>query len=190
MEQLQESLGKSARPLRLCYLIFILRFLKEKDSSIQIILADPTGSSLFNKVKYNVCYTYQQAEKTLKKHRYDSIVEGVGLDRITKNFNLGLIDDAYQVNDQELLYIAHWILNHESLLIGSSTALNIGGIIKSLTQFPEGSNLVTICCDQGNRHLSRFWNPEYVQTYQLKYPDHIEVIEQEFAQLFTRQSKL
>jgi cysteine synthase len=81
----------------------VSNYLKNKSKKIQIILADPTGSSLLSKVKYNVCYTAQQSERKIKKHRYDSIVEGVGLDRITKNFNLAVIDDAYSVTDQEVL---------------------------------------------------------------------------------------
>ena len=81
----------------------VSNYLKNKNKKIQIILADPTGSSLLSKVKYNVCYTVQQSERKIKKHRYDSIVEGVGLDRITKNFNLAMIDNAYSVTDQEVL---------------------------------------------------------------------------------------
>ena len=52
------------------------------------MLADPTGSSLRSKVLYNVCFTSQQSERSLRKHRYDTIVEGVGLDRVTRNFDL------------------------------------------------------------------------------------------------------
>jgi cysteine synthase A len=94
-----------------------LRYLKEQDPSIKVILADPIGSSLFNKVKYDVCYTSQQSERTIRKHRYDSIVEGVGLDRLTANFKEALIDDAYQINDQELVYVAHWMLRNEGLVL-------------------------------------------------------------------------
>jgi cysteine synthase A len=154
------------------FFFFLFRYLKEQDPSIKVILADPIGSSLFNKVKYDVCYTSQQSERTIRKHRYDSIVEGVGLDRLTANFKEALIDDAYQINDQELVYVAHWMLRHEGLMIGSSTALNIATILKSLSShFPEeGSNIVTISCDQGYRHLSRFWNPSYLTNYGLTYP--------------------
>ncbi len=152
------------------------RFLKEQDPSITTILADPYGSSLFNKVRYNVCYTNQQSEKTIRKHRYDSIVEGVGLDRVTQNFNEAMIDTAYQIEDQNLIYLAHWMLRNEGLLIGSSTALNLTAVLTSLEHFDEGSRIVTICCDQGNRHFSRFWNAEYLRNYQLTYPESEEEI--------------
>ena len=100
--------------------MFWHRFLKEKNSAIEIVLADPPGSSLLNKVQYNVCYTVQQAETKVKKHRYDSIVEGVGLDRVTANFSLADIDSAMSVSDQEEV-----LLQNEGLFVGSSSALNV-----------------------------------------------------------------
>lgn len=40
----------------------VSRYLKSVDPNIKIVLADPPGSSLFQKVKYGVCYTSQQCE--------------------------------------------------------------------------------------------------------------------------------
>lgn len=146
----------------------ISKYLKEEISpDIQVILADPHGSSLCSKVNYNVCYTKQQAERTLRRHRYDSIVEGVGLDRITANFDSAQIDRAYQIPDQELLDLARWIMKNEGLMVGSSTALNIAATVRHSLMLPEESVLVTMACDQASRHLSRFWNPEYVGRYHL-----------------------
>ena len=50
-----------------------LRYLKERNPSIKIVLADANGSSLYHRVKYGVCYAPQQSEKCIKKHRYDSL---------------------------------------------------------------------------------------------------------------------
>ena len=80
------------------------------------MLADLAGSSLFHRVKHGACYTAQQAEKVVKKHRHDSIVEGVGLDRITCNFQLASINDAEKISDQEILETAHWLLRDPPLL--------------------------------------------------------------------------
>lgn len=38
----------------------------------------------------------------MKKHRYDTIVEGVGLDRVTDNFERAEIDDGFAATDQEV----------------------------------------------------------------------------------------
>ena len=62
-------------------------YLKSKNPDIKCILADPIGSSLYHRVKNGVCFAREQTERKIRKHRYDSIVEGVGLDRITRYRN-------------------------------------------------------------------------------------------------------
>lgn len=103
-------------------------FLKQKcDSSIKIVLIDPPGSVLYNKIKFGVAFTDEMKERCLKRHRYDTIAEGVGLDRITNNFAMGvgdqikgyeqkgnsskpkkMVDDAVRVSNQEMVDVAHW----------------------------------------------------------------------------------
>lgn len=146
------------------------RFLKSKKPSVRVVLADPVGSSLFHRVMHGVCYTAQQAEKTIKKHRYDSIVEGVGLDRVTRNFQLASIDSAERISDQEILDTAHWLLEQEGLFVGSSSAMNVAAACRVAMTLPEGSVIVTVICDSGQRHMSRFWNPEYILKYSLSWP--------------------
>ncbi|RYH21335.1 pyridoxal-phosphate dependent enzyme [archaeon] len=148
----------------------ISRYLKERNISIRVVLADPSGSSLCNKVRHNVCYTVEQAERKVRKHRYDSIVEGVGLDRVTANFSKALLDDAYEVKDQTLLNMAHALLHLEGLFVGSSSALNLAVACKVARVLPEGSTVVTIICDNGSRHLSRFWNEEFIASAGLSWP--------------------
>lgn len=146
------------------------RYLKSKKPGVRVVLADPTGSSLFHRVKYGVCYTPQQSEKTIKKHRYDSIVEGVGLDRVTNNFALAEIDAAIKISDQEILDTAHWLLKNEGLFVGSSSALNVAAACRQALRLGPGHTIVTIVCDSGQRHMSRLWNPDYVGNYGLEWP--------------------
>jgi len=150
-------------------------FLKEQAANVgrrkvTIALADPNGSSLFNKVAHGVCFTPEQAERTIRRHRYDSIVEGVGLDRITANFDKADIDTAYKVTDQMVIDMAHWLLREEGLFVGSSSALNVVGACLHAKAMGPGHTVVTIICDSGQRHLSRFWNPEYVGQYNIIWP--------------------
>jgi len=56
---------------------------------------------------------------------------GVGLDRVTDNFRLALVDDAVCVSDQEALDTAHWLLQNEGLFVGSSSALNIAAAART-----------------------------------------------------------
>ncbi|KAH8067748.1 cysteine synthase [Aureococcus anophagefferens] len=60
----------------------------------RIYLADPQGSSLHGRVRHGVCYDARQAERFVERHRYDTIMDGVGLDRVTANFRAARVDDA------------------------------------------------------------------------------------------------
>lgn len=146
------------------------RYLKQLRPECKIVLADPPGSSLLYKVLFGVCYVGQQAETRVRKHRYDSIVEGVGLDRVTTNFSGALIDDAVLVADQQMVDMAHWVLRHEGLFVGSSSALNLHAAYQVARSLGPGSTVVTVLCDSGQRHLSRFWSAEYLAKYSLRWP--------------------
>ena len=136
-----------------------------------MVLADPEGSSLFHRVQSGVCYTPQQSERSVRRHRYDSIVEGVGIDRITANFEQACVHSAVRVSDQDLLDTAHWLLREEGIFAGSSSALNVAAACQVALQLGPGHTVVTVVCDNGGRHLSRFWNPQYVSKYKLIWPD-------------------
>ena len=111
----------------------------------------------------------------------------MGLDRVTHNFQRALVDDAVCVSDQEALDTAQWLLRNEGLFVGSSSALNIAaaahtaksllaglGDVEQQQQQQQGRRrpqVVTIVCDHGSRHLSRFWNRDYVtRNYGLQWP--------------------
>jgi cysteine synthase A len=149
------------------------RYLKEKTAdACRIVLVDPPGSVLYHKIQDGIAYTPQQAERVLKRHRYDTIAEGIGLDRLTRNMTAGLdyIDEAVRVTDQEALDMAHWILQHEGLWVGSSSAMNLVGAIRTAATLPPESVVVTMVCDAGSRHVTRFWNRQFCQDWGLVWP--------------------
>jgi len=158
----------------------VSQFLKEKSSgSVRVALADPPGSSLFHWAKNGVAYTPQQAERSIRRHRYDTIIEGVGLDRVTANMRHALVDDAFQVSDQEAVDMARWLLQEEGLFIGSSSAMNLAGAVKLARKLPPGSTIVTLLCDHGSRHLARFWNDQYLTENSLQAPRLLQPDEEE-----------
>jgi cysteine synthase len=152
------------------------RFVKEKNPHAKIVLVDPPGSSLYNKVKYGVAFAAQQSERVLKRHRYDTIAEGIGLDRVTHNLHMGLsvIDDAIQVTDQEAVDMAHWLLWHEGIFVGSSSAMNVVGAVRTALSLPPDSTVATIVCDSGHRHVTRFWNRDFCTEWGLAWPGDAE----------------
>ncbi len=84
-------------------------------------------------------------------------------------------DSAVQCSDQECVDMARFILNHEGLFIGSSSAAHLVGLVKTARLVPAGSRLVTFVCDAGYRHLSKFWNTEFLKSKDLQVRDPIDL---------------
>ncbi|CAG8473460.1 8717_t:CDS:2 [Cetraspora pellucida] len=90
---------------------------------------------------------------TRRRHQVDTIIEGVGLNRMTENFNsaCGLIDDAIRVSDEEAVAMARFLVREEGLFVGSSSAINCVGCVRVARQLGPGNRIVTILCDSGQR---------------------------------------
>lgn len=103
-------------------------FLKPRLPNLKIVLADPQGSGLFNRVKHGVMFSDTEREGTRRRHQVDTIVEGIGVNRITANFEAGreMVDDAIRVTDDEALEMARWLVEKDGIFAGSSSAVNCG----------------------------------------------------------------
>ncbi|KAF7510913.1 hypothetical protein GJ744_005743 [Endocarpon pusillum] len=135
-------------------------FLKAQLPDISIVLADPTGSGLFNKIKHGVMFHPDEKEGTRRRHQVDTIIEGIGLTRSTANFEAGreLIDDAVKVTDAQALAMARWLVEKDGIFVGSSSAVNCVATAQTALKLGPGHRLATVLCDSGTRHLSKFWN--------------------------------
>ncbi|PNY28593.1 Cysteine synthase 2 [Tolypocladium capitatum] len=139
----------------------VARYLKleAKMDSVRIVLADPQGSGLYNKVKHGVMYSSTEREGTRRRQQVDSIVEGIGVNRVTDNFEVGrdLVDDAVKVTDEQACRMARWLVEKDGIFVGSSSSVNCVAAVATAMALPEGSRVVTVLCDSGTRHLSKFW---------------------------------
>ena len=107
-------------------------FLKEKlgENRLKVILADPQGSGLYNKVKNGVFWSEYEREGTRRRSQVDSVIEGIGLVRSTRNWEVGeewregVVDDAVKVSDQMARNMARWLVEREGAWIGGSSAVN------------------------------------------------------------------
>ena len=104
----------------------VARYLKPRVEGLKIVLADPQGSGLFNRIKFGVMFDAREKEGTRRRQQVDSIVEGIGINRVTGNLEAGreLIDDAIRVEDEQALGMARWLLEKDGLFVGSSSAVN------------------------------------------------------------------
>ncbi|KAF8942606.1 hypothetical protein BGZ47_006317 [Haplosporangium gracile] len=157
----------------------VTKYLKTLLPDLRSYLVDPQGSGLFNKVKYNIMYSSTEKEGKRKRHQVDTVVEGVGINRLTRNFAMseGFIDDAIRVTDQEAVDMARYLVNQEGLFIGSSSAVNCVGAVRIARELGPGHTIVTLLCDSGQRHLTKFWNDEYLAKQGLIVKDVVDNLE-------------
>ena len=144
-------------------------YLRGRDSNVRVALVDPPGSALFHKVVSGVLYAPEQAERRLRRNRYDTITEGIGLDRLTRNFARGLpaVTHAFKGTDSEAVEMAHYLVRNDGLFVGSSSAMNCVGAVKMARLLGPGHTIVTCLCDSGARSLSKTYNPEFLQRHNL-----------------------
>jgi cysteine synthase len=137
--------------------------LKERNSDIKIVLADPCGSALYG--------YYAHGEL---KAEGNSITEGIGQGRITKNLEDAPIDAWYQIPDAEALEICFKLVTEEGLILGGSSGINIAGAIRLAKEMGPGHTIVTILCDYGNRYHSKMFNPAFLKEKNLPVPAWLE----------------
>ena len=134
--------------------------LKNKNKNIKIALSDPMGSSL---------YSYIKDKKLISNG--NSITEGIGTGRVTKNFEKALIDEAYQANDIEALNIVFNLIETQKIILGGSSGINISGAIKLAKDMGPGKTIVTILCDHGKRYASKIFNKDFLKEKNLPIPN-------------------
>ncbi len=137
--------------------------LKERNPDIVIALADPMGAALY--------HYYRDGELRAEG---DSITEGIGQIRITRNLEEAVVDEAFQIPDQEALPYLFELLTQEGLCLGGSSAINVAGAVRLAKQLGPGRIIVTILCDQGLRYQSRLFNPHFLRDKGLPVPDWLQ----------------
>jgi cysteine synthase len=126
--------------------------LKARNENVRTVLCDPMGSSLYNYVNNGKL-----------EPEGDSDLEGIGIKRLTANFEGAPIDRAIRGTDEQAIEMAHWLLDHEGIFVGGSSGLNVFGAVQIAKELPEGSTVVTILCDGGQRYLSRIFNDAWLR---------------------------
>ena len=134
--------------------------LKERSKDVQVVLADPMGSALYNH--------YAHGEL---KAEGNSITEGIGQGRITKNLEGAPIDGQVRVTDEEALPVIFNLVREEGLVLGGSSGINIMAAIKVAKTLGPGHTVVTVLCDYGTRYQSKLFNPAFLTERNLPVPD-------------------
>ena len=136
-------------------------FLKDKNPQVKTVVADPMGSGIYSYVKTGEIST-----------EGNSITEGIGNSRITKNMENVPIDDAIRVDDQEAVRVVYQLLRKDGLFMGGSVGINVGAAVALAKQMGPGHTIVTVLCDSGARYQSKLFNSEWLAAKNLL-PDEV-----------------
>ena len=130
----------------------VSRYLKEKNSDVRIVLADPHGSALYNWVK--------NGEAVMTPG--PSITEGIGNSRVTDNLAGTELDDAVQVPDQPMVTMVYELLRGEGWFFGSSTGINLCAAVAVAHALGPGHTIVTVLADAGHKYQSSLFNRNFL----------------------------
>ncbi len=133
--------------------------LKAKRSDVVIGLADPLGSAI---------YSYYATGEL--KAEGSSITEGIGQGRITGNLEGAPVDLAWQIPDAESVAQVFKLVQHEGLVMGGSTGVNVAGAIRMARELGPGHTIITVLCDYGTRYQSKMFNPDFLRSKSLPVP--------------------
>ena len=137
----------------------VARALKERNPKVRIALSDPMGSAFYN-----------WHHKGELKSEGNSITEGIGNSRVTANLEGTPLDTVYQITDEEALPVLYDMLEHEGLVLGGSTAINVVGAMRLAKELGPGKIVVTILADGGQRYQSKLFNPAFLREKKLPIP--------------------
>ena len=114
----------------------VMKYLKEQDSSIQGVLADPFGSIIGG------------------GEHADYDIEGIGNDFIADTMDVSLIDKVIKITDENAFETSRSLALHEGILAGSSSGAALFAALKLAEEIDEG-NIVAVLPDRGDRYISK-----------------------------------
>ena len=136
----------------------VAKYLKKKIQKYKLII-DPYGSALYNYYKINKM-----------ESEGNSITEGIGQGRITKNLENFKPDYSFRISDEPAIIELQNLLKNEGLYLGGSSAINLVGAVELAKQMGKGHTICTILCDSGQRYESKIWNKEFLKMNNLPIP--------------------
>jgi cysteine synthase A len=137
----------------------VAQALRDQKPGVAIGLADPHGAALYS--------WYTDGEL---KSEGSSISEGIGQGRVTANLKGLTIDRAYRISDEEMLLAIYDLVEHEGLVMGGSTGINVAGAVRMARDLGPGKTIVTVLADHGQRYQSKIYNPDFLRERGLPAP--------------------
>ena len=114
----------------------VMRYLKEQNSDIQGILADPVGSTIGG------------------GEHGDYDIEGIGNDFIADTMDMSLVDKVIKITDTDAFTGARTLAAKEGIIAGSSSGAALATAEKLIDSGAKG-NIVIILPDRGDRYFGK-----------------------------------
>jgi cystathionine beta-synthase len=114
---------------------------------IEMVLADPTGS---------VLYEFVKTGKLVEAGSW--AVEGIGEDFIPDIAEMSLVTEAYEIDDEESFAVGRELLRKEGIFGGSSTGTLVAGALRYCREQKQPKRVVSLVPDTGNKYLSKMYN--------------------------------
>jgi cysteine synthase len=129
------------------------RRMKEHDPEIQVVLADPVGSSLADWVNTG----------TLGPDG-PFAVEGIGSGSVPGNLHRDVLDLGEKVSDAEAFAMVERLVKEEGLTVGGSTGVNVVAALRVAARLPAGAPpVVTVAADLWDRYRSTAWMKAWME---------------------------
>jgi cystathionine beta-synthase len=135
------------------------RFLKEKNSKVQVIGADPVGSILKH---------YHETREMSEPHTYK--IEGVGEDFIPTATDFSVIDRVISCGDREGLNTTRRLAREEAIFTGGSGGMAMWVALQVARTLGPDDLLVVLLPDTGERYLSKVHNDAWMRDNHLLDP--------------------
>lgn len=113
----------------------VLRYIKEHNSSVKGVLADPIGSTMGG------------------GEHSDYNIEGIGNDFIADTMDMSLVDEVIKISDDEAFKTVRLLAEKEGIIAGSSSGAAMAAVLKLASKIDSG-RIVTIFPDRGDRYFS------------------------------------
>lgn len=128
------------------------KYLKEKNSKVQVVGVDPKGS---------IYADYFKTGKIVKTHTYK--VEGIGEDMLPGTVWFDYIDEIVKVNDKESFLMTRRLAKEEGIFAGGSSGSAVVGALKYAGNLKERKLIVVILPDSGSRYLSKIFSDRWMK---------------------------
>lgn len=126
--------------------------LKSRRPRLVAACADPMGAAMYSWIK----------DRRAECGEGDSVAEGIGQNRVTRNVADAPLDEAFIIPDRLAVAMQHHLLREEGVFVGLSAAINVCGAVRLAATRGPGQVIATILCDGGGRYVSRLFNERWL----------------------------